>query len=108
MSRISADAQVELKEYLKRFPNADPLEIAELNNWVQQGHSPYENGDGLCRDDGSPLDFISAMRFWDELCGLDPDEVRKMWGPQHARWTFPLPDRPLKSYSTVFTGLSYP
>ncbi len=71
----------DLQNYLTRFPDADPLEITELRNWMQQGHSPYENGDGLCREDGSPLDFINAMRFWDELRKLDPDEVREMWGP---------------------------
>ena len=91
MCRISAKAQDEMKEYLKRFPDADPLEIAELKNWVQQGHSPYENGDGLSRDDGSLLDFISAMRFWDELRSLDPDEVREMWGPpQHDPLDVPV------------------
>ena len=51
--------------YLKRFPDATPEEKQTLRRWVNSGHSPYENGDYIVNDDGGPMDFISALRFWE-------------------------------------------
>ncbi len=56
----------EMRLYLKQFPDATPQEKRDLRRWVNSGHSPYENGDFICNDDGGPMDFISAQRFWED------------------------------------------
>lgn len=66
MTKAAALKQ-QMKQYLKSFPDATPEEIVELRNWVKAGNSPYENGDGVCGENGWPLDFISTMRFWDDM-----------------------------------------
>ena len=55
----------EMRSYLKRFPDATSEEKQALRRWVNSGHSPYENGDYIVNDDGGPMDFISALRFWE-------------------------------------------
>ena len=57
----------QLKEYLRGFPDATSEEIAAVREWVKDGNSPYENGDGVCGDNCYPLDFINTMRFWDGM-----------------------------------------
>lgn len=53
--------------YLKRFPDATAEEIAALRQWVKDGNSPYENGDGVYDDSCHTMDFINALRFWDNM-----------------------------------------
>lgn len=64
-----------MKDYLKKNPDATPEEKAELRSWVMTGHSPYDNPDGLCDDCCHPLDFISAMRFWNDFCLECPEQI---------------------------------
>ena len=63
-----------MKQYLKTIPDATPEEIVEPQNWVKEGNSPYENGDGVCGENGWPLDFISTMRFWDDMAQQDQED----------------------------------
>ena len=56
----------EMRLYIKDFPDATPEEKRDLNSWVRSGHSPYENGDYVATDSGSPMDFINARRFLEE------------------------------------------
>ena len=56
----------EMRQYLKDFPDATPEEKRDLNSWVRSGHSPYENGDFIATESGSPMDFINARRFLEE------------------------------------------
>ena len=36
----------------------------ELNAWVMSGHDPYDNPYSVWGENGFPLDYISAPRFW--------------------------------------------
>lgn len=67
MSREYRRAHREMWAYLKRFPDATAWEISALRDWVKDGNSPYENGDGVCDDNCHPLDFINTIRFWDGM-----------------------------------------
>ena len=56
-----------MKDYLKKVPDATPEEKAELKVWV----IPYDNPYSVWGEDGFPLDYISAGRFWEDF---DPPE----------------------------------
>ena len=45
--------------------------IQDLKDWVKTGHSPYENGDFICLEGGGPVDFVSALRFQEDLVPED-------------------------------------
>ena len=60
-------AHREMWAYLKHFPDATAEEIAALRQWVKDGNSPYENGDGVYDDSCHTMDFINALRFWDDM-----------------------------------------
>ncbi len=71
---------IDMRNYLKRFPDATPKEKAALRSWVRAGHSPYDNGDFIAEESGRPMDFISAMRFMADICHeylMDPDSFRE-------------------------------
>ena len=53
--------------YLKHFPDATAEEIAALRQWVKGGNNPYENGNGVYNDSCRLMDFINALRFWDDM-----------------------------------------
>lgn len=55
----------QLKRYEKEMAMTSE-ERRELHKWVARGRSPYENGDYVCRENGCPKDFVSALRFMDE------------------------------------------
>ena len=67
MSRARRHAHREMRKYLKQFPYATPEEIAALRQWVNEGNSPYENGDGVYDDSCHTMDFINTLRFWDDM-----------------------------------------
>ena len=58
--------QRDVRNYLKRFPDATPEEKEALRSWVQAGNSPYENDAYVSTESGGPMDFISAQRFLEE------------------------------------------
>ena len=58
---------LEMRAYLKDFPDATPEERQELREWVKSGHSPYENGDYIATESGWSMDFIHARRFLEEM-----------------------------------------
>ena len=60
-----------MKDYLKKVPDATPEEKAELKVWVMGGHDPYDNPYSVWGEDGFPLDYITAVRFWEDF---DPPE----------------------------------
>lgn len=67
---VSAEMQEVLKEELKQYKKEMTLtkeELRELNKWVASGRSPYDNGDYIYTDYGCPMDFVSALRFMEEL-----------------------------------------
>ena len=70
MKRRLKDVRREARVFLKRYPDATSDEIDALYEWMQDGHSPYENGDSVYDDNCYPMDFIGAMRFWDRLAGF--------------------------------------
>ena len=75
----------DMRRYLKQFPDATPEEKNALRSWVRSGHSPYENGDYIANESGGPMDFINALRFWEDVrqehcnilddCRQHPDEI---------------------------------
>ena len=58
--------QCDMRDYLKRFPDATPEEKEALRNWVRAGNSPYENDSYVSTESGGPMDFISARRFLED------------------------------------------
>ena len=58
--------QRDMRNYLKRFPDATPEEKEALHNWVRAGNSPYENDAYVATESGGPMDFISARRFLED------------------------------------------
>ena len=67
MSRAYRRAHREMRKYLRQFPDATAEEIAALRQWVKDGNSPYENGDGIYDDSCHTMDFINTLRFWDSM-----------------------------------------
>jgi len=64
-----------MKDYLKKNPDATPEEKAELRSCVMSGHSPYDNPYSVWGENGFPLDFISALRFWQDFEFQDGEET---------------------------------
>ena len=62
-----------LKQYLKEIPDITKEELKALKDWVKSGHSPYENGNYVYNDDCGPTDFVTAIRFMEELTPEDYD-----------------------------------
>ena len=58
--------QEQLKQYKKEITMTKD-ELRELKKWVASGRSPYDNGDYIYSENGCPMDFVSAMRFQDEM-----------------------------------------
>lgn len=56
-----------LKQYLKEIPDITSEELKDLKEWINEGHSPYENGCYICDDNCKPMDFVHAQRFMEEL-----------------------------------------
>ena len=59
--------QRQLKEYMETFGYMSPEERKELREWVDEGNSVYENPCLLWHEDGRPMDYISAIRFAEEM-----------------------------------------
>lgn len=57
--------RAQLMQYKKEISLTDD-EIRELETWVSNGHSPYENPDFVCYEGGYLMDYISALRFLQE------------------------------------------
>ena len=55
----------QLRKYEKEMAMTSD-ERRELHKWVARGCSPYDNGDFIYRENGWPMDFVSALRFVDE------------------------------------------
>ena len=64
----------ELQDF-ERKTHMNPQEQRELRDWVAKGNRVYENGDYLADEDGRPMNFLDAYRFYDDLKGLSKEEV---------------------------------
>lgn len=62
----------ELKKYESEFDDMTKAEKDALHKWVASGRSPYDNGDYVCYEGGCPVDFISALRMWEEMANEEP------------------------------------
>ena len=62
----------ELKKYEAEFEDMTKAEKDALYKWVASGRSPHENGDYVCYEGGYPVDFISALRMWEEMANEEP------------------------------------
>ena len=56
----------DMRNYLKRFPDATPEEKKALRSWVRKGRSPYDNGWYIANESGEPMDFINSLRFLED------------------------------------------
>lgn len=66
---VSSEQRALLRAQLKQYKAEISLtdeEIQELEMWVSNGHSPYENPDLVCYESGYLMDYISALRFLQE------------------------------------------
>jgi len=83
-----------LRKYESRFPDLTAAERAELRKWYRQGNDVYSNPSQICRENGWPLDFISASRLEadlvDELEGMTQAEALRYLGWDQAE----VPDDP--------------
>ena len=87
--------QREMRNYLKRFPDATPDEKAALRSWVRAGNSPYENDSYVVTESGRPMDFISTQRFLEEEYQeylKDPEGFRGCPNPDVATFSGPSYD----------------
>lgn len=82
---VSVENRALLKKQLKDYKKETSMtreELRELNRWVSEGNSPYDNGDYIYTEYGVPMDFISALRFQKEhiewLRSLPTDEQEKV------------------------------
>ena len=57
----------EVRSYLASVPDAIRQEVAALQAWVEQGHSPYSNPSHIADELGRELPFIQAIRIEQEL-----------------------------------------
>lgn len=65
-SGISKEIQTMLTNDLQCYAQEVKMsksEYKELCQWVQAGHSPYDNGWAMATDWGTPMDYISAKRI---------------------------------------------
>lgn len=83
--KVSPEKRKVLRDELIRYKKAMVLsadELDELEQWVSSGHSPYDNGNYLYTEFGTPMDFISAMRFqedeYDDLMSLSEEERQRV------------------------------
>ncbi|MDQ0362572.1 hypothetical protein [Breznakia pachnodae] len=56
----------EVEVYLKRM-NATDEERLDVYEWVNEGNDFMNNGDYIYKEDGSPADYITALRLFGEL-----------------------------------------
>lgn len=56
----------ELDTLKEKYPDMTRDETLSLKHWVSEGHSPFENPDGICDEYGVITDFITASRILDE------------------------------------------
>ena len=60
----------ELREYIPAFSDMTYEERKELNDWVADGNSPYENPYSICDDSGRPMDFVNGLRFASDMAEM--------------------------------------
>ena len=59
--------QESLKEFETTFPMT-PSERKELRKWVKGGNDIYENPGCYSSENGSPMNYVEAMRFENAIC----------------------------------------
>lgn len=67
---VPVEHQEILLEQLKKYKKEIKMtkeEQRDLEKWVASGHSPYDNGDYIYTEYGYPMDFVNAMRFFNEI-----------------------------------------
>lgn len=66
---VSYEQRALLRAQLKQYRTEISLtgeELRELEIWVSDGYSPYDNPDLICYEGGCLMDYISALRFLQE------------------------------------------
>jgi len=67
----------DLREYEAKIGDVTAEERKDLRKWVADGHSPYENPCLFCDDDGYVMDFITAVRIWEDMSN-DPEAYSRV------------------------------
>ena len=70
---INALYHEELREYEAKIGDMSADEQKDLRKWVADGHSPYENPCLFCDGDGYVMDYIQALRIWEDMAN-NPDD----------------------------------
>ncbi|MCL2853851.1 MAG: hypothetical protein FWE20_12645 [Defluviitaleaceae bacterium] len=74
---IKALYHEELREYEARIGDMSAEEQKDLRKWVSDGHSPYENPCLFCDDDGHVMEYIQAVRIWEDMVSNPDDYIRR-------------------------------
>lgn len=72
---VNKETRIILRNQLRIYEKAFSMteeEHEDLIAWVAEGHSPYTNGEYVYFEDGCPMDFINALRWWNSI----PEEFR--------------------------------
>jgi hypothetical protein len=56
----------ELNTYMKKYTDLTSDEKKGLHNWVVNGYSIYDNPYDICDEHGVTMDYINAIRVYDE------------------------------------------
>jgi hypothetical protein len=62
-----------VETYLLTVGGVTEDEMRDLEEWVADGNSVYDNPCLLCDGSGRPMDFINASRVWLDMC-LNPSD----------------------------------
>jgi hypothetical protein len=58
----------QFRDYIQSFGYVNNNEKHELNEWVADGNSVFDNPYDICDDTGNPIDFITGHRLIIDMC----------------------------------------
>lgn len=87
----------DLKKYEDSMVLTD-LERFELRKWVSNGYSPYSNPNYMGNENGSPMDFVTAMRASDELEEIQLEALSRFDEIKEERNDLKKENQALRSY----------
>lgn len=98
---VSQELRDMLNSDLKRYEDSmvlTELERLELRKWVSDGYSPYSNPNYMSNENGSPMDFVTAMRISDELEEIQLEALSHFDGIKEERNDFKKENQAMRSY----------
>ena len=87
MSRVNPQIRrwlmEDMRTCLSMHPDVPPEEKADLQQWVKDGNSPWDNPSCIYDDRGCPMDFVEGTRIEKEMMHdfeRDPAIFLTQWG----------------------------